>query len=146
MTYDYEYYEAVEVLTVGAEKLDNILYIHEKVDRINMGLSNYKYELAAAANIAENIFGIDVGHEARTDKISFVKRLALSAAKVLEAMESKVKNLAKGLEGYVVNMNNDFEELREQVDDMPNTVIIRKDHKGKASAISSLATQVYGGN
>ncbi len=56
--------------------------------------------------------------------------------KVIETLESKVKNLAKGLEGYVVNMNNDFDVLKENVDDMPNTVVIKSDHKGKASAIA----------
>ncbi len=30
-------------------------------------------------------------------------------------------------------MNNDFDVLKENVDDMPNTVVIKSDHKGKAS-------------
>ncbi len=103
MTYnDNDYKSLIEELEVGIEKLDNISYIYNRVDRINMCLSNAGYELNAAANIATNIFDIDVGQEARTDKLKFFERLALSALKVIETLESKVKNLAKGLEGYVV--------------------------------------------
>ncbi len=50
MTYnDNDYKSLIEELEVGIEKLDNISYIYNRVDRINMCLSNAGYELNAAS-------------------------------------------------------------------------------------------------